>query len=469
MRHLSVLAAGLLTSTMLTGFCVAAEENGQTNPAQVEQSSAPADQAPANQAPADQTAANQTSADQTPADLAAVDQADPTATREAQSTEASPSTGGQPDTVAQTDDHAAVNGDGVARGQAEANGQAEMSKSDAAPAQDAVQIEPKTDETAQAAKTGDSDDADDDDDDDNAVQTVAAESGSDQAQQKMTQPQSTTATQPSQGNAPTSTAPVSQASAAPNTQESAEDKAADKDFGRLSDDGASAFADIHFARLAIFDGNIDEAAKLISDAKESLNRAANDNTAFMKAETELSGPSEPSQQASGTQQKDKAKTAWLPIDGQLVIGETYKPTSQNAAAVVSARKSLRKGQSDEALKAIRMAAIDVDYTMRLRACQAGVTEIGGVASRSASSSSLGMRARIWRWLAAKVISPQAGCSISSTAFIQTRARALPRGVSGRSGGSAWMSSRYSAIAVDSTMTSPLSTSVGTTPFGFNRR
>lgn len=380
MRHLSVLAAGLLTSTMLTGFCVAAEENGPTNPAQVEQSSAPADQAPANQAPADQTAvnqtaANQTSADQTPADQAAVDQADPTATREAQSTEASPSTQSQPDTVAQTDDHAAVNGDGVARGQAEANGQAEMSKSDAAPVQDAVQTEPKTDETAQAGKTADSDDADDDDDDDNAVQTVAAESGSDQAQQKMTQPQSTTATQPSQGNAPTSTAPVSQASAAPNTQESAEDKAADKDFGRLSDDGASAFADIHFARLAIFDGNIDEAAKLISDAKESLNRAANDNTAFMKAETELSGPSEPSQQASGTQQKDKAKTAWLPIDGQLVIGETYKPTSQNAAAVVSARKSLRKGQGDEALKAIRMAAIDVDYTMALAPLQQSIAEV----------------------------------------------------------------------------------------------
>jgi hypothetical protein len=69
-------------------------------------------------------------------------------------------------------------------------------------------------------------------------------------------------------------------------------KVAEKDFGRLSADGMSAFEDIHLARMAIFDGHTDEAAKLVADAKTSLAKAKADGAAFSKAESALRMPAD---------------------------------------------------------------------------------------------------------------------------------------------------------------------------------
>lgn len=62
---------------------------------------------------------------------------------------------------------------------------------------------------------------------------------------------------------------------------------ANKDYARLSIDGAHAFQDIGLARLAIFEGKPAMAVKLVSDAQQSIGRAKRDDTVFMKAEGEL--------------------------------------------------------------------------------------------------------------------------------------------------------------------------------------
>jgi hypothetical protein len=140
-------------------------------------------------------------------------------------------------------------------------------------------------------------------------------------------------------------------------------KVADADFGRLSKDGASAFEDLHLARIAIFEGRTGQAAKLVADARDSLEAAKSDNTSFLKAESELDGVSQSAPMGENVQQPGQSRTEWLPIDGEIVVGETYQPTPRKDAAIVTARKNMQNGDSDKALRALKLAAVDVDYTL----------------------------------------------------------------------------------------------------------
>jgi len=154
---------------------------------------------------------------------------------------------------------------------------------------------------------------------------------------------------------------------------------ADKDFGRLSTDGASAFNDVHLARLAIFDGRTDEAAKLIDNAQKSLVKASTDDTVFVKAESEIwsSAKTPPAQQAKSA--TSTVPVSWIPIDSDLVLGETYQPTPEKAAAVVDAKKSLQSGDSSKALQAIRLAAVDIDYTVAVAPLKQSVADVNDAA------------------------------------------------------------------------------------------
>jgi hypothetical protein len=58
-----------------------------------------------------------------------------------------------------------------------------------------------------------------------------------------------------------------------------------------------------------------------------------------------------------------APIAWIPIDTEISFGESFVSTPENAAAVVTARKNLEKGENAKSLEAIRSAHIDIDYTV----------------------------------------------------------------------------------------------------------
>lgn len=138
-----------------------------------------------------------------------------------------------------------------------------------------------------------------------------------------------------------------------------EAKLAERDFGKLSMEGVSAFDDIHLARLAIFEGKIEEAAQFISDAQGSLAKAKTDETAFMKAEAAFHPPV-PSTAASA---RNNIAVVWIPIDAEIAVGESFRATPEKSAAMVSARKTLAKGDGAHALNHIKLAAIDVNYTL----------------------------------------------------------------------------------------------------------
>ncbi len=156
-------------------------------------------------------------------------------------------------------------------------------------------------------------------------------------------------------------------------------KVAEKDFGRLSADGMSAFEDIHLARMAIFDGSTDEAAKFVIDAKTSLANAKTDGAAFLKAESALRGPS----QAPVGRDKSGTPIVWIPIDSRIDVGETFEPTAEKTAAVITAKKHLMKGEGGKALQTVRSEGLDIDYTLAVAPLEQSIVEVEDAVQRIA--------------------------------------------------------------------------------------
>jgi hypothetical protein len=161
-------------------------------------------------------------------------------------------------------------------------------------------------------------------------------------------------------------------------------KIADKDFGRLSADGMSAFNDVHLARIAIFDGKTDEAAKFVTDAQTSLGKAKTDDTLFLKAESEFQTPSKATKTPKASSEKTSAPIAWIPIDNDIEFLEAFQPTTGKAAAIGMAKKALARGDGANALKAIKLAEVDVDYTVAMAPLEQSIADVDEAANLIAS-------------------------------------------------------------------------------------
>ncbi|MEE8631447.1 MULTISPECIES: YfdX family protein [Methylobacterium] len=171
-------------------------------------------------------------------------------------------------------------------------------------------------------------------------------------------------------------------------QETAAQKAVDKDVGKLSKDGAQAFRDMHLARIAIFDADPAQAKSLIGKAQAALAKAKTDDAVFTKAEAELKTPAEMAvakdktatdkTAAADTTAKDATvkdattkdaaaksedKVAWVPVDAQMTLGEDFVATPEKAAAVTEANKSLTKGDQKSAIEKLKLAHVDVNFVM----------------------------------------------------------------------------------------------------------
>lgn len=148
----------------------------------------------------------------------------------------------------------------------------------------------------------------------------------------------------------------------------AAENAADKDVGKLSEQGALAFRDMNGARLAIFNADPKDAKALIEKAETAIEKAKTDDAVFWKAENKLDAKL--NQLAEKTKGSAKTATddptqqvAWLPIDGQLVLGEDFVATPEKAAAIKKANESVQKGDRKAALETLKLADVDVNFSM----------------------------------------------------------------------------------------------------------
>lgn len=188
-------------------------------------------------------------------------------------------------------------------------------------------------------------------------------------------------------------------------QETAAQKAVDKDVGKLSKDGAQAFRDMHLARIAIFDADPAQAKSLIGKAQAALAKAKTDDAVFTKAEAELKTPAEMAvakdktatdkTAAADTTAKDATakdattkdaaaksndKVAWVPVDAQMTLGEDFVATPEKAAAVTEANKSLAKGDQKSAVEKLKLAHVDVNFVMAVMPLDKTATDVNQAAT-----------------------------------------------------------------------------------------
>lgn len=133
------------------------------------------------------------------------------------------------------------------------------------------------------------------------------------------------------------------------------------DMGKLSTKGSQAFTEIQQARLAIFSGRPAQATKLVKEAQESMKAAQADNSAFMKAEADLKTPPSMTYQSSAA--KSTTPVSWLPVNGDVTITDDFAAKPSQAKAVTSANAQLKNGKTGAAMQVLKLADINVSYTM----------------------------------------------------------------------------------------------------------
>lgn len=146
-------------------------------------------------------------------------------------------------------------------------------------------------------------------------------------------------------------------------------KTAEKDFGKVSQDASLAYQDIALARLAIFEGQTNEAKKLASDADGALAKAKTADTTLMRADVDLRTPgmeqgkdsssAQPAEHDGSMQKGEHQATAYLPVYSTITLGEAYKVSPEKRKAVADANESLRKGDQKGAIDKLKLANVDM--------------------------------------------------------------------------------------------------------------
>jgi hypothetical protein len=150
------------------------------------------------------------------------------------------------------------------------------------------------------------------------------------------------------------------------------------DFRKLSRAGIQMMVDISLARASLFDGHTTLAAKQIKRAQLAIRQAQKDNTAFLKAESDLSPVPGHEKPAS----PDTTVKAWLPVGGGVEVIDDYKTlTPEKAKAVEKANAKLKHGDEKGAVQQLKLADVHVISSVELAPLDttvAGVNEAAGL-------------------------------------------------------------------------------------------
>lgn len=153
-------------------------------------------------------------------------------------------------------------------------------------------------------------------------------------------------------------------------QSSAQTSAIDTDAGKLSKDGAQGFRDLQLTRFAIFEANPAQAKEMIGKAQAAFGKAKTDDAQFNKAEADLktqadlSAPKGAAHAATNdAKPASKEQVAWVPVDAQLTLGDDFVATPEKASAVTEANKNLAQGDQKGAMEKLKLAHVDVNFTM----------------------------------------------------------------------------------------------------------
>ncbi len=119
---------------------------------------------------------------------------------------------------------------------------------------------------------------------------------------------------------------------------------------KVSNDGFKAERALGTARVAIFEGNPDQAKTLVTDAQNDLKTVA------------TLAPKDFPNGAPTADGKGIGNADMIPIDGQMVVADNMVLTPDKAAKVNEANEHLKAGDTDKAMETLKQGAIDVSFT-----------------------------------------------------------------------------------------------------------
>lgn len=132
----------------------------------------------------------------------------------------------------------------------------------------------------------------------------------------------------------------------------------EKMLEQISKDGREAARDMKWARVAMFDGNIDQASKLLTKAKESLAKVEKQEPQLVvtvNTEEKLGGK-------TVGQQKSTMTNDLIPIDAGLSLAEDYVATPEKNEKIKQANEHLKKKETSKAVEVLREADIGVSVS-----------------------------------------------------------------------------------------------------------
>ena len=138
----------------------------------------------------------------------------------------------------------------------------------------------------------------------------------------------------------------------------ASDKKPEEVLDKVSQDGYMAMREAGFARVAIFDGQLDQAQTLIEQAQAHLKDAkknAPEITVTVKAVEKMGDKTIDSTKITETNN-------FIPIDTSLTLAEDFVATPEKTAKINEANEHLLKGNHEKANEILKEAGIDVSVT-----------------------------------------------------------------------------------------------------------
>ncbi|GJD35344.1 hypothetical protein FMGBMHLM_2254 [Methylobacterium aerolatum] len=175
-------------------------------------------------------------------------------------------------------------------------------------------------------------------------------------------------------------------------QGAAHASAIDRDVGKLSKDGAQGFRDLQLTRLAIFEADPAQAKAMIAKTQAAFGKAKTDDAQFTKAEADLKTQADLAGQkgaapaatadakSASAQPAAKEQIAWVPVDAQLTLGDDFVATPEKASAVTEANKNLARGDQQGAIDKLKLAHVDVNFTMAVLPLNKTVADVDQAAT-----------------------------------------------------------------------------------------
>ncbi len=155
---------------------------------------------------------------------------------------------------------------------------------------------------------------------------------------------------------PAAPATAAKPAAAPKMDAAAKPDAGAKDLMKFSEDGNRALREIRGARIAIFNGDPKNAMELMAKAKTDVAAAEKEAPTF-SVKTTVTEKGKPV-----ATEAEQMKAVNVPVDGQIVLADTFVATPEKKARIDKANESFKKGDQKQAIEELRQGEIDVSYT-----------------------------------------------------------------------------------------------------------